>query len=458
MFFVVSVTTFAQDCNCESNFEWLKITFEENDAGAQYAINKKGQASYNIHNQLIAEKVKSATDIYDCTNILNEWLRFFRSGHLGIEFLPEAIKETSTKDKLFYEWETLTIDTVEFKKYLDNKPDSDFEGIWDDGIYKIGVRKINNQYIGFIISSDYEDWTEGQVKFKISADSVTYYMRNRSMVNGKPTLRNSNMLCFDEIGVVFIRIYPINEDKSLQSLIVNKHYLEKLNNNTFYFRIPSFIPEYKSLIDSIINANFDEIINTENLIIDLRNNGGGLDNSWTNLLPILYTNPVRTRAAEFLSTELNNQMMLNLSKNSLDKEWAEQSYNRLKNRIGEFVNIFDFDVHSGTMDTIYIFPKNVGIIVNSSCGSATEQFLLAAKQSKKVKIFGTKTFGALDFSNVNIIKSPCNEFQLYYALSKTIGFENFPIDDIGIQPDFYLDNKIPEYKWIEYVNKILNNE
>ena len=26
----------AQDCDCESNFGWVKKTFEENDAGSQY--------------------------------------------------------------------------------------------------------------------------------------------------------------------------------------------------------------------------------------------------------------------------------------------------------------------------------------------------------------------------------------------------------------------------------------
>ena len=461
MFFTFSVMASAQNCDCENNFAWLKKTFEENDAGAQYAINKKGQAAYDIHNQLISEKIKSATDIYDCRNILNEWLRFFRSGHLGIGILPEAIKETQNEEIIEYEivpdWETVAVDTVELKKYLDNKQDFDFEGIWANGDYKIGVKKIDNQYIGFIINSIYKDWTEGQVKFKILADSVIYYMRNRSIEIGNPVLASKNFLYLITMDTNFERIYPVYKDNFLQSLVDRKPYLKTIDNKTFYLRIPSFRATYKSQIDSTIYANFDKIVSTENLIIDLRYNTGGSDVSWMGLLPILYTNTIRTRGVEYLSTEFNIPNILDNIWDDFAEEWQEQTRNKLKDRIGQFVNLNNVDVITTAFDTIYSFPRNIAVIVNNYCASSTEQSLLAAKQSRKVKVFGTTTAGALDFANMYSVKSPNNEFQLHYALTKDIGIDNFPIDDIGIQPDFYLDSEIPEYKWIEYVSKILNN-
>jgi hypothetical protein len=30
------------------------------------------------------------------------------------------------------------------------------------------------------------------------------------------------------------------------------------------------------------------------------------------------------------------------------------------------------------------------------------------------------------------------------------------IDDVGIQPDFYIDDTIPEYQWVDYVRSILD--
>lgn len=59
-------------------------------------------------------------------------------------------------------------------------------------------------------------------------------------------------------------------------------------------------------------------------------------------------------------------------------------------------------------------------------------------------------------SNVNFVKSPCNNIVLGYATSRTFRIPEMPIDDTGIQPDYYLDKSIPIYKWVEFVNEILN--
>jgi len=82
--------------------------------------------------------------------------------------------------------------------------------------------------------------------------------------------------------------------------------------------------------------------------------------------------------------------------------------------------------------------------------------LLAAKQSKKVKLFGRTTAGALDVSNLNVVKSPCEDYRLFYTLTKSLRIPHMSIDDKGIQPDYFIDNEIPEYEWINYVSKILN--
>ncbi|MFC0345275.1 hypothetical protein [Epilithonimonas hispanica] len=57
---LMSTFTFGQECDCEANFLWAKKTFEENDAGFRYTIEKNGQDTYNILNQKILEKAKGA--------------------------------------------------------------------------------------------------------------------------------------------------------------------------------------------------------------------------------------------------------------------------------------------------------------------------------------------------------------------------------------------------------------
>lgn len=55
----LSCSVNGETCTCESHFKWVKETFEENDAGYQYIIDKKGQAAYKIHNQLIRKNKNS---------------------------------------------------------------------------------------------------------------------------------------------------------------------------------------------------------------------------------------------------------------------------------------------------------------------------------------------------------------------------------------------------------------
>ncbi|PWW29349.1 hypothetical protein DEU40_103307 [Chryseobacterium sp. AG844] len=33
-----------------------------------------------------------------------------------------------------------------------------------------------------------------------------------------------------------------------------------------------------------------------------------------------------------------------------------------------------------------------------------------------------------------------------------------PFDGIGIQPDYFIDQTIPDYQWIDYVNNVLNEK
>ena len=465
LFIVVAVALVypisGQTCNCESNLEWVKKTFEENDAGFQYIIDKKGLTAYNIHNQLMLEKIKTTKTSIECAKFLNEWLTFFRSGHIGIRRLTN---ETSTQKP-----ETWKGNISQFEKYISEKSEADYEGIWDiSGVLKIGIQKEGANYVGFIIESSADTWKQGMIILKIEQNDnklkSTLYRRDYSPIeNTEPELIGNNHL---QIGQqVLKRLKPhftpdTNIDNYFKSINSPNPYLEELNTTTLYLRIPSFDYEDKSSIDKVLAENKEKILKTENLIIDLRDNGGGADQSFQELLPFLYTNPIRSISAEFLSTPQNNQQFLDYSTDpefdEATRKWLKNIYDKLQERLGKFVNPFGEDVSVMRQDVVYEYPKKVGIIINEENASTTEEFLLAAKQSKKVKLFGVTTSGALDVSNMASAESPCKEFILRYCLSRSLRIPGMSIDDIGLQPDFYLDKTIPQYKWVEFVNDTLN--
>lgn len=228
------------------------------------------------------------------------------------------------------------------------------------------------------------------------------------------------------------------------------------------------MPTEKPLIDDLLEKHKNEILSTENLIIDIRNGTGGSDNSYQNILPFIYTNPIRIPSVEYLSTLLNNQRMYELATNTgfalefgiqtTEEEKLDlmEKYEKLNNHLGEFVNLNAEKTKILKFDTVYEFPKQVALIINENNVSTDEQFILEAKQSKKVKLFGRTTKGGLDMSNLYLTYSEDKQFVLVYALSKSLRIPHMTIDDIGIMPDFFLDEEIPEYEWINYVSGILN--
>ncbi|MEN2284476.1 S41 family peptidase [Algoriphagus sp. SE2] len=472
---------YGQDCDCESSFNWMKKTFEENDAGFQYIIDIKGEQAYAAHNEVYADKISEVSDLSECASIMNEWFKFFRKGHVYVDYLGESNSTSNeiTEDDSRKKKEIYKLNDIEkFKKNLDQKEESNIEGIWQTSSYTIGIKREANTYIGFIIESEAEEWKKDEVKLKIFKEgesfSSIFYKRDGSPVESeKVALIGKNNL---QLGNVFLsRVYPQMKDDASGSLYVramktSSPFMERLNETTLYLRVPSFMADQQKDIDSVLLANRDKILSTENLILDIRYGTGGVDRAYSKLIPFLYTNPIRTVTPDHYSTPLNNQRMLDFSKNEgiaklynitfneEERKEFKKQYDTLSQHIGEFVNLFESEIFVEKLDTVYEYPKNVAIVHNQNNGSSDEQFLLSAKQSTKVKLFGTTTHGVLDISNLNLVYSPCENFMLQYGLTKSRRIPEMTIDNIGIQPDYYITPEIPEYEWIPFVVDVLNEQ
>lgn len=465
---LISTFNFGQECDCEANFLWAKKTFEENDAGFHYIIDKKGQDTYNILNQKISEKAKSAKTLPECQSVIYEWSKFFRNGHFGFSIIKSNYNQNNVIDtKKIKEQPIVKVDYPKFEKRINLISTPTLEGIWSDGTYKVGIIKTNDGYKGFIINADKTSWTPNQLKFTINRnkEEADLWMKDFSKrENLKVDIIGNNLLNIGNILYLkrLSRTYEDTQDiKDYIKFLYagNKSYFQILSGKTAYIRIPAFDLDYKKQIDSVIVSNSGNIEKTENLIIDVRYNGGGADTSYEKLIPFLYTNPIRTVGLQHLSTSLNNKVMLSLSKNeNFDEEHQKaykEAYETLNDSLGKFVSLSDEIVKVKKLDQVLPFPKNIAILINNGNASTTEQFLLAAKQSKKVKLFGTTTSGALDISNMSDVVSPDGNFELRYGRSKSYRIPEMTIDDKGIQPDYYLDNSIANKQWVEYVRKIM---
>jgi C-terminal processing protease CtpA/Prc len=265
-------------------------------------------------------------------------------------------------------------------------------------------------------------------------------------------LRNETELMLGSMR--FINHSKIENEIERKMSDISEPFFYELSDYTTILKIPSFNLDQKPLIDKKIEQNKEKILSHKNLIIDLRNNGGGGDNSWKELIPIIYTNPIKTVGVEYLSTGLNREYLLqNLS--FIQRIVLRGFIKKLKSNDGQFV-VRD-SVYTTELDEVLPNPQNIVVVVDDVCGSSVEQFLLAAKQSEKVRIYGKQTYGALDVSNVTSVLSPDGCFRLGYCTTRTLRPEKDRIDDIGIKPDVEINDSIPGHKWMEFILKEIDN-
>ena len=181
---------FSQTCNCLQEYQWIKKTFEDNDAGYPYYIQKYGATAIQANNIKWEKEFVATTDITKCQTSLNNWIKFYRKGHIGIGLgeqikispknttqLPPVTTNTKVSSKYY--------DSAFLKTYLDNKKQTSFEGIWTNGTYKLGIVKVDSLYVGFIISSKNSSWKQGETKFYFPVDTSqlsksVYYMGDHS--------------------------------------------------------------------------------------------------------------------------------------------------------------------------------------------------------------------------------------------------------------------------------------
>ena len=78
-------------------------------------------------------------------------------------------------------------------------------------------------------------------------------------------------------------------------------------------------------------------------------------------------------------------------------------------------------------------------------------FLLDAQQSKKVKLFGEHTMGAIDYLNFYPQATPSGKYKLYIAtLRRDIPPGGSKLDGKGIEPDVPISDATPD--WVDFVN------
>lgn len=442
----------AQTCNCSEEFIYVKNKIEKNYVGFKDKVNPKNKAAYDRHTRLALEQSKSITKPAYCLSLMNNWLAFFKDGHIQIgRDRISNDKEKIALQKRIGATESLKLSDAEFSALQNSK---DLTGIyWDeDSTSRIAiVRNKNNfrDYAGIVITATSGQWLPGQVilELKDSKDTLKGILFDKYHIPNNVALpvQTNSIGNWQKEGTK----KAVIEDIIGKELVAGR----LLSKNTLYIKISTFNQTNAKNIDSLFKANKVNLDQTPNLILDLRNNGGGADFSYKPIVPYLYTHPYQSIGADLLATEDNIKGWLALTKTEGLPPSQINSVNevveKMKQHKGQLLNFYEDRTNS--LDSVSTYPKKVIILMNRNCGSTTEEFLFLAKQSTKVTLMGDRTAGVLDYANMRGADFNCMPYMLFWATSRSRRIDvGLGIDNVGIEPTITLAK---EEDWVEHAKR-----
>ena len=305
---LASINVKAQTCECEKEFSHIKNIVEQNFAGFPDRIKTLSKATYIKKTTQLRKLTRGKFASDNCPLIILRYLEMFKSYHLGF----------------FHNFDPLKVDTnfVNYRpvfKINDTdlarlKKSKSWEGVYystHDSSIKIAVLKDPtplHDYVGVMLETNGPTtWKKGMVKFegKLVNDNLLrglLYMRNHRPKLQRFFLYDDNNM----VGGDWRRDGTAKKESAVSSSVSESSLpidAKRLSPNTFYIKIASFNPDHKPTIDSILKANEPLLNVIPNLVLDLRDNGGGADDLWQPLIPYLYTQPIRMTGADALATD-----------------------------------------------------------------------------------------------------------------------------------------------------------
>jgi hypothetical protein len=220
-----------------------------------------------------------------------------------------------------------------------------------------------------------------------------------------------------------------------------------LSNKTALLTFPTFFASEAETIRTLMTENRQRLERTPHWIIDVRDNNGGSDDTYAPITDAVIGNAVLMAGVEFLATPANVEGTAGVC------EWWAPGDKGCLESIGRLVEAMraakpgTYVPHPALKDVVTKVepedkgrkrPTRVAVLTDRGCGSSCEQFLLAMQQSWNVKLFGRRTAGALDYSNLRPHKLPSGKRLVLYATSRSTRLPHLPVDAVGVLPDVFL--------------------
>lgn len=442
LFLFLSLNSYSQECNCGQILSNLQKEIEQNQASFQHqVIEKNNEKNYILFKNQLNKKAVVINSKNDCIGLISIYLSFIKDEHSFIAHLENSIPQKQH-----------IIRPIRLKKSQKTIVD----GIWyfEDGTFSIQVFPHASNLgtrVGVISKTEAKNWKKNQVKIEFFTNEMNQiycvYWRNNLIPKSFPVFVTDSTM---KIGrnLTFYREKPKKKESTFSNQNIEFRTLSKQTN---YLKIPSFDLHFKEKIDSIIEVHKVEFESKENLIIDLRNNGGGGFDAFFELLPYCLDSKY-VETPYYASVWVSKDNFNYYDKTKFDyTETKQDSIDELNyiEFLAKYKNQFSpISKHIDTIELNLNAPKSIAILINRNTASSAEGFVMQVKNSKKVHVFGENSAGAITYGDWRPLAIP--ELGIWVAMTtkKMIFNEAIEIESIGIQPHYDLSN-YTEREWIQ---------
>ncbi|WP_143960278.1 S41 family peptidase [Litoribacter populi] len=440
----------AQSCSCEESLDALAVGVEQNYSLFRFKVTDQNREVYEAFTAVMKQQAGAASGFEECKQVLNTWLGFFRDGHMWLNFQEEA------GEKVF---ERVALGEEDFKSsYLAAAGEQeDLLGIWESGSYRVAIIAEadpggkNRDFIGVILGSENPDWQPGEVKFTLQKVygndyKATFFMGDHSPKAVESKLKHGGLLQFEGLND-WDKVWPGNrvaQKKQPEAMAYEGFHFEILDGGIPYFRFPGFMPSSNESLRKVLEEYHGQLIKAPFMVMDVRKNSGGYDSVYHPLMPYILTGPIQMpNVYHYLSAYNKTQLGVGITEEEIDELEDEEDKALLRLFYSSMDTLLAFGGESYTYspDTIYANPVRVAILTSDKTISSGETFVLRAKKSSRVTVYGQNTAGIIDGFNGAELELGC--MTLRYPLSvRALDVDTNPIDPYGIAPDVYLDKSV----------------
>lgn len=460
----------AQDCKCLQELDFVIDYYETNLPGFADNVNADNAPYYEkFKADLRSKTALFCQDKGECFKLLTLYVEFFKDNHSGIYFneqtpVNEKDKESLNhflQSKLFLNREKVDLKNISIPKNALTNIENVYH--YKDSTYTVAILKSPNEirdYIGVIVDSRTPLWKKGQVKFELKQTGnnqfdMFLYLRNHSVMYIKNADFKDGVLAGDWCNSQMKSHHLYSTEVPFQLIY------KEIDPTTNYIHIPTFSGNWIAKLDSFYRKNDSIIRSRPNLIIDLRNNGGGSDYNANPLLPYIYTKPFYSDNVDLYVTDENIRKSIEwYDENKADTVNFDQTFmNEILHEINEMQQapkgsfIPRAKSQQIELDTVLANPSRVAVIMNRHCASSCEAFLFWAKESDKTILLGENSGGYVGYGEISSVHTPHFNFELGCTMTrydKQLAFEV-----VGISPDYYLDNNS---NWVEQTIEIMRKQ